>query len=62
MVWRPSSQPISPVAVTAASTAGNSRMGGQGLAELVDLARVRVAGKQDQFVAAGLREGVDGVA
>jgi hypothetical protein len=34
----------------------------KGLGELVDLSRVRVAGKQDQFVAAGLREGVDGVA
>jgi hypothetical protein len=45
-----------------ASTTVNSLMARQGLRELVDLARVRAAGKQDQFVAAGLREGVDGVA
>jgi hypothetical protein len=41
------------------STAVNLLMAGQGV-ELVDLGRVRVAGKQDQFVAAGLREGVHG--
>ena len=33
-----------------------------GLGELIDLARIRVAGKQDQFMATGLRERVDGVA